>query len=91
MIFKKDLAEIISNRTGIQSNEVKRIIEEVFDQITSFAAKGDSVQIVGFGTFSSRIAKPRLARNPKTGETFNTLEHNKIAFTPSSSLKERVK
>ena len=58
--------------------------------IASAVAKGDRVQITGFGTFERRKRKKRTGRNPQTGATINIPAAKYPAFLAGKSLKDRV-
>ncbi len=52
----------------LYTRHVERIVATVFDQIVAALARGDRVELRGFGTFSTRARDTRPARNPRTGE-----------------------
>ncbi len=54
-------------------------------------AKGDKVQLVGFGTFEVRERKAREGRNPSTGEAIKIAAQKVPAFKPGKALKDKVK
>ena len=53
--------------------------------------KGERIEIRGFGSFSLRYRKPRVGRNPKSGQSVNIEERYVPHFKPGKNLKERVK
>jgi DNA-binding protein HU-beta len=59
--------------------------------IASEVAKGDKVQITGFGTFESRKRKKRQGRNPQTGASITIPAGSYPAFVAGKSLKERIR
>ena len=65
---------------------VKAVLNVIHDQLVA----GESVRINGFGTFSTRVNKPREGRNPQTGEAIHIPETRVAKFTPSASLKKDV-
>jgi len=63
----------------------------LFETISHTLAKGEKIQLVGFGTFEIRERAERTGRNPQTGEEM-TIPATKIpAFKPGKELKEAVK
>ena len=65
---KKELAEAIASKQGIDLKTVEKVINCSIDTIVEVVAQGDSVQFVGFGTFSQSVRSERNGRNPKTKE-----------------------
>lgn len=93
---KTELTEKLSKQTGMSKVDAKRAIDAIFSTapregiIASAVAKGDRVQITGFGTFERRNRKKRNGRNPQTGETIIISAAKYPAFVAGKSLKERV-
>ena len=65
---KKELAEAIASKQNIDLKTVEKVINCSIDAIVEAVAQGDSVQFVGFGTFSQSARSERNGRNPKTKE-----------------------
>lgn len=66
---KSDLVQIISDKNPhLQFRDVERIVGAIFDEITTSLAYGDRVELRGFGVFGVKSRKPRVGRNPRTGE-----------------------
>lgn len=65
---------------------VKAVLNILHDQLVA----GESVQFNGFGTFSTRINKPREGRNPQTGEAIHIPETRVAKFAPGAGLKKDV-
>jgi DNA-binding protein HU-beta len=88
---KADLVDHVVNETGMTKKESEKAINAVFDGITSALAKGDKVQLVGFGTFEVRERQAREGRNPSTGEKIAIAASKAPAFKAGKALKDRVK
>lgn len=65
---------------------VKAVLNVIRDQLVA----GESVRINGFGTFSTRVNKPREGRNPQTGEAIHIPETRVAKFAPGAALKKDV-
>jgi|WetSurMetagenome_2_1015567.scaffolds.fasta_scaffold00048_37 nucleoid DNA-binding protein len=65
---KHDLIVEVSKSTGLTQADTKIVVEELLDTIAKNLEAEKTIEIRGFGTFYTRIRKPRPARNPKTGE-----------------------
>lgn len=85
-ITKKDLVEEISLRTGLVQVEIKTIIEQFLENLTSGLSNGNNAEIRGFGRFKLKSRKERIARNPRTGETVKVPPGIKPVFEASKDL-----
>jgi DNA-binding protein HU-beta len=93
---KTELIEEVARRTGLSKAAARRTVEALFSTapregiIANAVAKGDRVQITGFGTFERRRRKKRIGRNPQTGAEIAIPGGSYPAFAAGKSLKERV-
>ena len=67
-----------------------RAVNGVFNTIRDAVAAGDTVNVVGFGTFAARDRAARVARNPKTGETIAVPAKRAPGFKAGKAFKEAV-
>jgi DNA-binding protein HU-beta len=88
---KADLIDHVVSETGMTKKESEKAINAVFEGITSALAKGDKVQLVGFGTFEVRERQAREGRNPSTGEKIAIAASKAPAFKAGKALKDMVK
>lgn len=87
---KETLIKDIANKTGKTNTQTKKIIDDIFDEITVLLSKQKSLNISGFGTFSVVKRDKRKGFNP-TIEKFMMLPPKlKAKFKPSEILKDRV-
>ena len=88
---REELVYRVLEKTLIGKKESEKAVTAVMESISEALAKGDKVQLVGFGTFEVRTRKEREGRNPKTGEKI-TIKATKVPdFKPGKALKEQVK
>lgn len=87
---KKDLINAVSETSGVSKKDAAAVIGAVFAAITDSVANGDSVQIVGFGTFEARKRDARTGRNPHTGEAINISAATVPAFKAGKAFKDAV-
>ena len=66
---KAELTEAVAARADISKSQAGDAVDAVFDSVQSALAGGQSVSLVGFGTFSVSDRAARTGRNPRTGET----------------------
>ena len=79
-----------SGGPSLTSKDIELAVKIVIEQLTSSLASGRRVEIRGFGSFSVHYRKPRIGRNPKTGEPVSLPGKNKSHFKPGKSLKSRI-
>lgn len=87
---KQELIENIAESADITKAAAGRALDSVIDSITDSLKKGDSVVLVGFGTFSVRSRAARTGRNPQTGEEIKIEAANVPAFKAGKALKDAV-
>ncbi len=91
-INKKDLIEIIAKEQDqLPYKDIELSIKTIISSMVKSLKKGERIEIRGFGSFSLRYRKPRVGRNPKSGQSVNIEERYVPHFKPGKSLKERVK
>ena len=91
-INKKDLIEIIAKEQDqLHYKDIELSVKTIISSMVKSLKKGERIEIRGFGSFSLRYRKPRVGRNPKSGESVNIEERYVPHFKPGKSLKERVK
>ncbi|PEZ36120.1 DNA-binding protein [Bacillus thuringiensis] len=88
---KTELIKQVAQEANLTQKDATASVQAVLDQITQALAKGDSVQLIGFGTFEVRERSARTGRNPQTGEEMFIPGRKTPAFKAGKSLKEAVK
>ncbi|MEH7217892.1 HU family DNA-binding protein [Bacillus toyonensis] len=88
---KTELIKQVAQEANLTQKDATASVQAVLDQITQALAKGDSVQLIGFGTFEVRERSARIGRNPQTGEEMFIPGGKTPAFKAGKSLKEAVK
>ena len=87
---KKELTEAIADNADITKAEASRALEATIKSITDALSGGESVVLIGFGTFDVRERAARTGRNPRTGETIQIKASKNPAFKAGKALKEAV-
>jgi DNA-binding protein HU-beta len=85
---KTDLIRSISDSTGLKNTEATRVVDAVFDTISSTLRKGEQVAISGFGTFVAKTKAAREGRNPATGQPIHIPSRTSAAFKPATAMKD---
>lgn len=90
-INKSELTKEVAAKAELKQNVAEKVIDALIGSIKDNLAKGEKVQIIGFGSFEVRNRAARKGRNPQTGETL-TIPATKVpAFKPGKALKDAVK
>ncbi len=87
---KTDLVTAIADDTGMNKSDAGKALEATIDAVTKALKGGDSVALVGFGTFSVKERAARTGRNPRTGETINIKASKIPSFKAGKALKDAV-
>ncbi|GIK98496.1 MAG: hypothetical protein BroJett029_27050 [Alphaproteobacteria bacterium] len=84
------IARIGQLNPHLYQRDVERIVSTIFDEITTALARGDRVELRGFGAFSVKQRDARIGRNPRTGESV-AVERKVIPFFKTGKqLRERL-
>ena len=87
---RKELIDALANKTGSTKTVAEQNIAALIEVIGETLAKGDSISLVGFGTFEVRGRAARTGRNPKTGAELKIAASKVPAFKPGATLKAAV-
>ncbi len=87
---KEDIIREVASETGLSMTEIKAVVNAFMVKITDGAMSGKRVELRGFGVFTSKRRKKRVARNPKTGETLSVPACIVPVFRPSKTLRKTV-
>ena len=74
----------------LYQRDVERIVSTIFDEISAALARGDRVELRGFGAFSVKNRDARTGRNPRTGETVYVAKKSVPFFKVGKDLRERL-
>jgi|UniRef100_A0A7C3SPR9 DNA-binding protein HU-beta len=88
---KADFIAKVAEKAKITKKEATKVVNAVLETITEALAKGDTVQFVGFGTFSVRKRAAREGRNPRTQQPIKIPATKVPVFRPGKELREAVK
>jgi integration host factor subunit beta len=88
---KSELIESLAKRqTHLAFHDVELAVKELLEQISDALARGERIEIRGFGSFALHFRPPRLGRNPKTGDSVALPGKFVPHFKPGKELRERV-
>jgi DNA-binding protein HU-beta len=87
---KAELIAAIAEESELSKATAELAFNSVMDTIKKAVTKGDNVQLIGFGTFSSGKRAARMGRNPKTGEAIKIAAAKTVKFTAGKAFKDTV-
>ena len=88
---KSELIELIAaQQTQLSSKDVELAVKTIIEHMAQALARGNRIEIRGFGTFSLHYRAPRIGRNPKTGESVGLSGKYVPHFKPGKELRDRV-
>ena len=91
MMNKQDLVDKVAKKSGLTKKDAQAIIDSTVEVIMDAVKKGDSVTLVGFGSFKATKRAARKGRNPQTGKEITIPARKSPKFTPGKLFKEKVK
>jgi DNA-binding protein HU-beta len=89
-VNKQDLTAKIAEDTGVTRVTAWAALESALDGITKALGRGESVTLVGFGTFKAADRAARTGRNPNTGAPLRISKRRVARFTPGQGLKDAL-
>ena len=87
---KADFVAAVAEAAELSKTDAANAVDAVISVITKSLKKGDTVTLVGFGTFQVRERAARQGRNPKTGETIKIKKSKNPSFKAGKALKDAV-
>ena len=84
------IQKIADENPHLYQRDVEKIVNTIFEEITDAMARGDRVELRGFGAFSVKKRDARVGRNPRTGETVDVEEKAVPFFKTGKLLRDRL-
>ena len=90
MVKSELIARLAERNPHLYQRDIERIVTTIFDEISKALARGDRVELRGFGAYSVKRRASRMARNPRTGEAIPIQARRAVTFHASHKLKEQI-
>ena len=90
MIRSELIQKIADKNPHLYQRDVERIVNTIFEEITEAMARGNRVELRGFGAFSVKKREARTGRNPRTGEAVEVEEKHVPFFKTGKLLRDRL-
>ncbi len=87
MIKSELISRLAEANPHLYQRDVERIVSTIFEEIAAALARGDRVELRGFGAFSVKHRPARIGRNPRTGETVHVGEKYVPFFKTGKELR----
>ncbi len=84
------IQQLAENNPHLYQRDVERIVTAIFEEIGQALARGDRVELRGFGAFSVKKRDARAGRNPRTGDSVEVEEKHIPFFKTGKQLRERL-
>jgi integration host factor subunit beta len=90
-MLQSDLVRLLdAQNPHLRPRDAEKIVNAILDEITSAMARGDRVEMRGFGTFSARVREARTGRNPRTGAKVPVGKKLVPFFRAAKEIRERL-
>jgi DNA-binding protein HU-beta len=89
-VNKAELIDVIAVSADLSKADATRAIESVLETIITALKAGDTVNLVGFGSFAVKARAARTGRNPQTGATINIAASKVPVFKAGKALKDTI-
>lgn len=90
MIRSELIQKIADENPHLYQRDVEKIVNTIFEEITNAMARGDRVELRGFGAFSVKQRDARVGRNPRTGDAVQVEEKHVPFFKTGKLLRDRL-
>lgn len=87
---KTELVAAIAEKSELSKKDSEKALKAFIDIVTDELAKGEKIQLVGFGTYEVVERSARNGRNPQTGKTIKIAASKAPKFKPGKALKDAV-
>ena len=87
---KPELISAIADKADLSKDKAGETLNTILEQITKALERQETINLVGFGSFTQRARGARAGKNPQTGEAIEIPASNTVAFKPGKALKEAV-
>ena len=87
---KTDFVNAVADQAELTKADAGRAVDAMVEVIKKALKKGDSVSLVGFGTYTVRKRAARTGRNPRTGQTIKIKASKAAAFKAGKALKDAI-
>jgi DNA-binding protein HU-beta len=88
-VIKLDIVNRVADRTGVSKMKAEQAVDALFNSMKEVLARGERIELRGFGVFVVKPRKRGIGRNPRTGEEVSIPSGKTIRFKPGKELQAR--
>lgn len=88
---KADLIAAVVDIADLSEHQADEVVSSTFEHITNALARGETFNLVGFGSFKVKNRATRVGRNPQTGDSIEIAAHRQVTFRPGKLLKDSLR
>lgn len=89
-MHKTDIVVAVANKLELSANKADLVVSAFIEQITNALSRGESVSLLGFGSFNVSERAARSGRNPQTGAVIQIAASKSVSFKAGKALKDAV-
>lgn len=89
-MHKTDIVVAVANKLELSANKADLVVSAFIEQITNALSRGESVSLLGFGSFNVSERAARTGRNPQTGAVIQIAASKSVSFKAGKALKDAV-
>jgi nucleoid DNA-binding protein len=89
-MHKTDIVVAVANKLELSANKADLAVSAFIEQITNALSRGETVSLLGFGSFNVSERAARTGRNPQTGAVIQIAASKNVTFKPGKALKDAV-
>jgi DNA-binding protein HU-beta len=89
-MHKTDIVVTVANKLELSAHKADLAVSAFIEQITNALSRGESVSLLGFGSFNVSERAARAGRNPQTGAVIQIAASKNVSFKPGKALKDAV-
>lgn len=89
-MHKTDLVARVADLTDMKPEKADAAVSAMIEHITNSLSRGESISLIGFGSFNKTTRAARTGRNPQTGAVIDIAASSGVAFKPGKALKDAV-
>ena len=89
-MHKTDIVVAVANKLELSANKADLVVSAFIEQITNALSRGESVSLLGFGSFNVSERAARTGRNPQTGAVIQIAASKNVSFKAGKALKDAV-
>lgn len=87
---KADLVNAVADIADLSLRDADEAVSSVFEHITNALARGEPLNLIGFGSFNVKHRAARQGRNPKTGDLIDIAASKQVSFKAGKGLRENI-